>query len=319
LRKRLLALPIAALGLGLLGAAPAYAHDHGAAATGQPTPSSAPAESAAPGTPHDFNPLFLTANLSGAQEVPVAGGPAVGDADGEASALVKVQGARVTFSFSWSGITAPTLGHIHEGIAGVNGPVKVGLFTEPMPATATAAAGAVTVTDAKIAAAIRANPAGFYVNLHTAAFPGGAVRGQLKALGGRADLLRIVRPAPRRAFLSGDQEVPVAGGPAVGDPDGRAIGFLRTRSAGVVNYSLAWVGVAPTLGHVHQGKVGTNGAVVVPLFTEKVPSTIFAMSGRVSDVDAALIGKIRRTPTDFYLNLHTADFPGGAVRGQLFR
>ena len=54
-------------------------------------------------------------------------------------------------------------------------------FGTPLPdtATATAAAGAVTVTDPKIAADILANPAGFYVNLHTADFPGGAVRGQL--------------------------------------------------------------------------------------------------------------------------------------------
>jgi len=326
LRKRILALPIAALALSLLGATPALAYDgHGVAApvAAAPAPvAAAPSASSAPApaadSPLDVKPLFLTARLSGAQEVPVAGGPAVGDPDGEATALVKVKGARITFSFRWSGITAPTLGHIHAGAAGVNGPVKVGLFTEPMPATATAAAGAVTITDPQIAAAIRANPSAFYANLHSSQFPGGAVRGQLVALGQRADLLGVVRPGLLRAFLSGDQEVPVAGGPAVGDPDGRAIAFLRP-NGDHVGYSLAWVGIAPTLGHIHQGKAGVNGPVVVPLFTEKVPSTVFALSGVVSNLDTALVQKIRRTPTDFYANLHTAEFPGGAVRGQLFR
>jgi len=321
LRKRILALPIAALALSLLGAAPAQAHDHsttpsttdtaGLAAAG-PTSTTAAAPAAL-----DFTPLFLTARLTGANEVP-APGQKVGDPDGRATALVRVSGARVTFSFAWTGIGAPTLGHVHEGVAGVNGGVKVGLFTEPMPATATAAAGAVTVTDPAIATAIRANPAGFYLNLHTAEFPGGAVRGQLTPLGGRADILRIVRPGRVRAFLSGDQEVPVANGPAVGDPDGRAVAFLRARRS-QVDYSFAWVGVTPTLGHIHQGKVGVNGPVVVPLFTEKVPSTIIALSGTVPNVDSALVAKIRKTPTDFYANLHTADFPGGAVRGQMFR
>jgi len=308
LRKRILALPIAALALSLVGAAPALAHEHDTAAPGQP----------APGSALDPTPLFLTAELTGGQEVPVAGGPAVGDPDGHATALVRVKGARVTFSFSWNGISAPTLGHIHQGAAGVNGPVKVGLFTEPMPATATDAAGAVTVTDPQIAAAIRANPSGFYANLHSAEFPGGAVRGQLQPLGHRADLLRIVHPGQRRAFLSGDQEVPVANGPAVGDPDGRAVAFLRPHGDRV-KYSLAWIGVTPTLGHVHEGSFGVNGPVVVPLFTQKVPSTVVALSGTVSNLDPALVDKIRRTPTGFYVNLHAADFPGGAVRGQLFQ
>jgi hypothetical protein len=314
LRKRILALPIVALALSLLGATPALAHDgHGVAAPANATPSTAPA----PASAGDRTPLFLTATLSGDQEVPVPGGPAVGDADGRATALVRVQDVRITFSFAWSGIGAPTLGHIHAGAAGVNGPVKVGLFTEPMPTTATAASGSVTITDPQIAAAIRANPSGFYANLHSSEFPGGAVRGQLAPLGHPADLLSIVRPGPVRAFLSGDQEVPVAGGPAVGDPDGRAIAFLRAKGTSV-RYSFAWIGVAPTLGHIHQGKVGVNGPVVVPLFTEKVPSTIFALSGRVSNVDSTLVRSIRRTPAEFYANLHTAEFPGGAVRGQLF-
>jgi len=288
---------MAALAVGLLAAAPAQATDRSAA---------------------DSVPLFLTAKLSGAQEVPTPGGPAVGDDDGRATALVRVKGSQVKFSLQYKDIGAPTLGHIHQGKAGVNGGVKVALFGTPLPATVTAAAGAVTVDDPAIADAIRKDPAGFYVNLHSAKFPGGAVRGQLAPLNKKVDLFKVVRGGKLHAFLAGDQEVPVAGGPAVGDPDGRAVAFIRPERTSL-NYSLAFVGVTPTLGHIHQGKVGTNGPIKVSLLDTAVPATIVAVSGTVSDLDAEVVRQIRRAPEGFYVNLHSADKPGGAVRGQLFR
>jgi hypothetical protein len=307
---------MASLAMVLLGAVPAHAHGN---SSGAPTHSSpapaAPATKPAPAP--SAVPLLLGAELTGKQEVPVPGGPAVGDPDGRAKARIIVLGDKVTFSFEWSGISAPTLGHIHEGVTGKNGPVKVGLFTEKLPDTVTAAAGLVTVTDAKLVAAIRANPAGFYVNLHTAEFPGGGVRGQLKALPLTAGVIDVVRPASLFAFLNGFQEVPVPGGPAVGDRDGIGISFVDAGKHDV-KFSAAWLGIAPpTLGHIHKAPVGVNGPVVVPLFTTPIPSTIFAVAGKVHNVDEKLTQKIRDCPQDFYVNLHTAEFPGGAIRGQL--
>ena len=63
--------------------------------------------------------------------------------------------------------------HIHDGVAGVNGPVVVNFSA--------AYSGTVVVTPTQ-AALIIADPARFYVNLHTAAFPGGELRGQLAAI-----------------------------------------------------------------------------------------------------------------------------------------
>ncbi|GAB1640150.1 CHRD domain-containing protein [Krasilnikovia sp. MM14-A1259] len=262
---------------------------------------------------------FFAATLRGRDEVPVAGGPAVGDPDGEATGLVRVQGNRVTFAFRWKKIGAPTLGHIHQGKSGVNGDVKVPLFTTAMPATVNAAAGITTVSDPAIADAIRREPANFYLNLHTAEFPGGAVRGQLHGLHGRADVLGLLHGSDLKAFLSGDQEVPTKGGPAVGDPTGQAVAFVQPHGTTSLDYSFAWVGIRPTLGHIHQGKRGVNGDVKVPLFTTAVPSTIVAVAGTATGVDAAVIRSIKQKPSGFYANLHTAEFPGGAVRGQLFR
>ncbi len=277
------------------------------------TPAAQPATNPAKGPS-----TFLTAELTGAQEVPVPGGPAVGAPKGKASALVVVKGDRVTFGLTWQGISAPTLGHIHEGKAGVNGAVKVGLFGTAMPATVSAAAGQVTVTDAALAQNLRTNPAGFYVNLHTAEFPGGAVRGQLKMSKSRGNVLSFIHGGKLRSVDTGGQEVPVAGGPKVGDPDGVGAAFLDARGS-TVGYSLAWVNIAaPTLGHIHQGNAGQNGEVKVPLFGSAVPANIFAISGSVAKVDPALVDQIRENPRGFYTNLHTAEFPGGAVRGQLF-
>jgi hypothetical protein len=312
-----------ALGLGLVtaaalvatSAAPALAHD-GHDATPTPT-TKAPAPDRDAGIQRArLKPLFLEAKLDGKQEVPVPGGPAVGDPKGSATGLVRVQGNRVTFAFSWKGISAPTLGHIHQGNVGANGPVKVPLFATAMPDTVTAAAGVLTVSDPAIADALRANPAGFYLNLHTKEFPGGAVRGQLKVTK-RSDLLGLLHGGVEKAFLSGDQEVPVAGGPAVGDPTGRAVAFITARDTRV-DYSLAWLGISPTLGHIHKAPFGVNGPVVVPLFATPVPATIVAVSGTVSGLDTSLVHDIGTHPSAFYANLHTAQFPGGAVRGQLF-
>ena len=84
-----------------------------------------------------------------------------------------------------------------------------------------------------------------------------------------------------------------------------------------VDYTLAWSGVSPTLGHIHRGVAGVNGPVVVPFFLTAVPTSIFALAGTVPDLDPALAREIRATPGNFYVNLHTVEFPTGAVRGQL--
>ncbi|MGW2846499.1 CHRD domain-containing protein, partial [Streptomyces sp. NPDC001274] len=85
-------------------------------------------------------------------------------------------------------------------------------------------------------------------------------------------------------------------------------------------YSMAWVNIgAPLAGHIHEGVLGENGDVRLPLFVTPVPKNIFAISGSVSTPDAELIARLKGSPTTFYSNVHTREFPDGAVRGQLFR
>src|SRR6266545_5286317 len=117
----------------------------------------------------------LSATLLGANEVPPA------DPDGSGQAGVSASDSRICWTVSWSDIATPTRGHIHQGVAGVNGPIVVPFFEAPsgLPATLNSVSGCATDVDTALVDSIGDNPEGFYVNLHNTEFPGGAIRGQL--------------------------------------------------------------------------------------------------------------------------------------------
>jgi hypothetical protein len=95
---------------------------------------------------------------------------------GSGTALVTLnQGqGEVCWDISVNDLTSPViLAHIHQGAAGTNGPIVVD-FMEPVNGLN----GCVSA-DAALIKAIRQDPAGYYVNVHTETYPGGEVRGQL--------------------------------------------------------------------------------------------------------------------------------------------
>ncbi|AVH57149.1 MULTISPECIES: CHRD domain-containing protein [Streptomyces] len=122
---------------------------------------------------------ILAASLNGANEVPVQGGPAVGDKDGAALEFIKVKGNKVSVAVTWRGTGKPTLLHIHQGAKGTNGGVKVDFTKLLDKIKGRSVVGTVKVEDAALLNALKSDPGAFYANLHTAEFPGGAVRGQL--------------------------------------------------------------------------------------------------------------------------------------------
>lgn len=108
-----------------------------------------------------------TALLSGAAEVP---GP--GDVDGAGLAVITIDGTTLRHNVWTQNISAVTGAHIHNAVAGAAGGIFIPLDH------ANLANGTVAIT-AEQADQVRANPAGFYVNVHNADFPAGALRGQL--------------------------------------------------------------------------------------------------------------------------------------------
>jgi hypothetical protein len=273
--------------------------------------------------PADLNekPVFLAAVLQGRNEVPAPGGPAVGDKDGQAVQVLRIKGNQVAFSLTWKKIGAPTAGHIHLGATGTNGAVKIPFFGTPLPGTLNAAVGKVTITDKALLDSIKANPTGFYANLHTAEFPGGAVRGQLHTVTNPVDLNSVLRTGPFSSLLDSDQEIPAADGKPTADPEGQASAYVRVQNR-KVEFSFRWSGIAPPNNlHLHEGPAGVNGPVAVPLFpaVAALPESFTGVAGTVSGLDPALTDRIDKRPNGFYANVHTAEFPGGAVRGQLFR
>jgi len=113
--------------------------------------------------------VALKAAMDGAHEVP---GP--GDADGSGVATLQVSDLKVCYELTAHHIDAATAAHIHKGAAGAAGPVVVPLT----PPTAEPSKGCADI-DHALAADLKAHPEAYYVNVHTAPFPAGAVRGQL--------------------------------------------------------------------------------------------------------------------------------------------
>ena len=111
----------------------------------------------------------LKARLSGSVEVPEKGDP-----NGSGSATVRVKGRQVCYSLRYKGIQAPNAAHIHRGAKGEAGPVVVALFMGKADRSGCVKASA------EVARAIAKRPADFYVNIHNAKYPAGALRGQLR-------------------------------------------------------------------------------------------------------------------------------------------
>jgi hypothetical protein len=123
----------------------------------------------------------LRVELTGAQEVP----PADPDARGDAEVRLHVEEGEICYAVEFRRVGTPNAGHIHVGAAGVNGDVVVPLFmlTDPAdPRHDQLEKGHLrecVSADPAVVQAIADNPAGYYVNLHNARYPGGAIRGQL--------------------------------------------------------------------------------------------------------------------------------------------
>jgi hypothetical protein len=83
---------------------------------------------------------------------------------------------------------------------------------------------------------------------------------------------------------------------------------------GELCYDLAVAGIDPaTAAHVHEG---VEGEVGPPVVTLGVPDASGAATGCLN-LSKELLQRLLHEPSGFYVNVHSAEFPQGAVRGQL--
>lgn len=238
--------------------------------------------------------------LTGEQEVPGPGDP---DGFGNATLTFSADRTQVTLDATFSAIgTAITGAHIHQAPEGVSAPVSVSFIN------------AASITDGRIKAtasvdpatanAILANPSGFYFNIHTQQFPAGAIRGQLTSTGGAWFI----------GDMRGTREVP---GPGHASAAGTfVLSFNDARDR--LTYAIATTGLTNiTNSHVHgpNGPAGTAAPVFIGLGTAADFSNGSAR-GTVA-ITPEQAAAIIASPASFYVNVHTAELPAGAIRGQL--
>ncbi|WP_353952630.1 CHRD domain-containing protein [Knoellia sp. S7-12] len=132
------------------------------------------------------------------------------------------------------------------------------------------------------------------------------------------------------AHLTGRAEVSSTGAKGVvGDPNGRGEFYVfgidgdPTTLCYILEVSkIAELDQAPGGGraaHIHEGAKGTNGPVEVNLaFPQDGQSADCLTEGEAGKgLEAGEVQEILSNPSNYYVNVHNSEFPGGAVRGQL--
>ena len=231
------------------------------------------------------------ASMSGSEEVPEV------TTDGLGLAAIHWTRGTLTVSINaqFTGLSSSIIGvHIHEAPSGENGPVVVDLG----PYLSGNTLNGTFDIDFGVLTAIREGNA--YINVHTENHPAGEIRGQLTELPG----------VTFDGWMSGNQEVPFT------TTNGSGLAVV-TIFPGITDIAL-WMladGLTGPIGaaHLHNAPLQTNGGVVHDLSDDIVGNSILHL-GVVEEsiVSAMLTGGI-------YINAHTAAYPGGEIRGQLFR
>lgn len=241
-----------------------------------------------------------------------------------------VTAATVIFEIDYTVPSATTFTglHIHNGPAGVNAGVVV-------PTTLSAAKSPTGLTGRYVEAVdvasnrlvnisgLWSSPHLYYVNIHSTTYPGGIMRAQLQR--NKLSLRPALKPA---------NEVP-----AITDLNAQGAALIHIAverdatgaiTSGNVTFDVDYLfpGSVTINGlHIHKAAAGVSGDVVISSgITSSTSITNTTGRGnifRVADIAATntvgveTLKGLLADPTGYYVNLHTTDHPGGAIRGQL--
>jgi hypothetical protein len=109
------------------------------------------------------------------------------------------------------------------------------------------------------------------------------------------------------ATLNGANEEHPTGSAATGSATGKYNSDTKE-----LNLTITYTGLTPSAGHIHKGAVGVSGGVIFP-FASVATSPIVFTGTLDATQEADLMAGL------YYVNLHTAAFPGGEIRGQLVK
>ncbi len=244
-------------------------------------------------------PQKFSANLTGAQQVP----PVVSPGTGIGSVLLNATEDQITVNMSFAGLTSnANMAHIHgPAAAGAN----AGVLFDFTAVTPNATSGSIpTQTFAITPTQVAQLKSGlFYFNIHTGNFGGGEIRGQI-----------ALAPIEKfTASLNGAQQVPSV------SSSGTGTGTVLLNAAGdqiTVNLSFFGLTSNANAAHIHGPAFAGANAGVLFDFTAVTPN---ATSGTIPEqtfsITSTQVAQLRAG--QFYFNIHTGNFGGGEIRGQI--
>lgn len=233
-------------------------------------------------------PLHMVDVLNAASEVP----PVTNAPNATAAVSLSFIGSQLYYSVTYSGLSAPaTAWHIHgPADPTTTAPVIVPLATPS--GTSGTVSGTATLTPTEMAYLLSGLT---YINIHTTNNPGGEIRGQLW-------------PIQLRATLEGASEVPATASPGLGSA---SMNILNN----VLAYTVSFTNLlSPAIAaHIHAPATPSqNSAVIIPF---SVPaSTAATFSGTATLTSQQLFYLMSGLG---YVNVHTTNYGGGEIRGQL--
>lgn len=233
-------------------------------------------------------PLHVVVALNQASEVPVVTNAPNATATGSLTFI----GSQLFYSVTYSGLSAPaTASHIH-GPADPTTSAGVLIPLSTPSGTSGTISGTATLTPTEMAYLASGL---LYINLHTTNNPGGEIRGQ-------------IWPVQLSATLRGENEV----SPTASSGSGSASMSIVNN---VLSYTVSFTNLLSpaTAGHIHAPATPSqNAGVIIPF---SVPTaTAGAFSGTATLTSQQLFYLMSGLG---YVNIHTTNYPGGEIRGQL--
>ncbi|HLP15007.1 MAG TPA: CHRD domain-containing protein [Bacteroidota bacterium] len=238
------------------------------------------------------------ARMQGSQENPAGATPAVGTA----SIVLNPGATSISYTITIDTLSgAISASHFHNGAVGSNGPVVKNItFTGNSASGIWSSTDATQpLTDSLISEFLHGR---LYVNAHTAANPGGELRGQVT----------LVSPIGYTISMSGDQEVPAV----VSTGTGTGVVILDPSGTAAYDVTVDSLSGAISAAHFHTGAMGVNGGVVKPV---TVAGNTFSGTWGPTDASQPLTDVLLRELVKgrTYFNVHTALHGGGEIRGQV--